>query len=191
MSSKAVKEWRKNTKQRIVDAFGGYCCVCGYDRCNESLALHHLDPTKKDFNFGAVRANPKSWKKIVAELRKCVLICHNCHNEVHYGVSIVPENALRFDESFADYKAAMARIKQEERRKLFTPCLYCGKDKPHCQRYCSAVCSGKARVRVDWESIDLVEELKTKSNCQLGRELNVSEATIRKRLKKAVAEQSN
>jgi len=29
--SEHVKNWRKNCKERIIQAMGGKCCVCGYD----------------------------------------------------------------------------------------------------------------------------------------------------------------
>lgn len=78
ISSNRVKDWRENTKQRIVDAFGGRCSICGYSKCLAGFDLHHLDPTEKEFGFGAIRANPKSWKNIIVpELRKCILLCAN------------------------------------------------------------------------------------------------------------------
>jgi hypothetical protein len=100
-NSQKVKEWRKRTKQRMIDAMGGSCVVCGYTRCSASLGFHHLDPSKKHFGFGGLRANPKSWEKISEELRKCVLICNRCHGEVHDGITIIPINAKRYDESYA------------------------------------------------------------------------------------------
>lgn len=101
--SDRVKRWRKRCKERIITAMGGSCCICKYNKCQSSLALHHLDPKKKDFRFGGIRANPKSWDKIVDELRKCVLVCHNCHNEIHEGMTKVPLNAPKFNEEWKDY----------------------------------------------------------------------------------------
>jgi predicted molibdopterin-dependent oxidoreductase YjgC len=103
ISSEKVKRWRKSSKERIIKSFGGECCVCGYNKCTGALALHHLDPSKKELKFGAIRANPVAWPKIVIELRKCVMLCHNCHMEHHYGDLIIPVDAQRFDESFAVY----------------------------------------------------------------------------------------
>jgi hypothetical protein len=85
--SEAVKRWRKRTKQRIVDYLGGQCCICGYNRCLESLAVHHIDPAEKEFNLQSVCRNPGSWDRIENELKKCCLLCSNCHGEVHAGVT--------------------------------------------------------------------------------------------------------
>lgn len=86
VSSERVKAWRKRTKAKIVEEMGGKCCICGYKRCQSALALHHLDPTTKEFGFGALRASPKSWSKIQEEMKKCILVCNNCHAEIHEGV---------------------------------------------------------------------------------------------------------
>lgn len=46
-----VKEYRRRTKQELVNYKGGKCQVCGYDKCNDALDFHHLDPTEKDFSI--------------------------------------------------------------------------------------------------------------------------------------------
>lgn len=177
VSSEKVKVWRKTCKDRIVLAMGGKCCCCGYDRCTASLALHHLDPSQKDFGLGAIRANPKSWLTIVEEIRKCVLVCHNCHNEIHAGMRSVPEDAPRFNELYADYKALEAVAKLDE-------CPQCGKLKRAYLKNCSLSCSSKSKFKVDWDSVDLKEEIKTKTVIKIAEELKCSDASVHKRLKK-------
>ena len=39
---------------------------------------------QKDFSLSSTRANPKNWDSIVKELKKCILLCSNCHKEHHY-----------------------------------------------------------------------------------------------------------
>ena len=70
-----------NNKQYGIDYLGGECSQCGYNKCNDALDFHHLDPSIKDSNFYHI----KSWGKerIRKELDKCVLLCANCHREVH------------------------------------------------------------------------------------------------------------
>ena len=43
--SKDISNWRKRTKQKIIDAMGGCCQICGYNKCNAALELHHIDPS--------------------------------------------------------------------------------------------------------------------------------------------------
>jgi len=102
--SEYVKSWRKRSKARIIESMGGSCAICGYNKCVSALALHHLDPNSKDFNLSDALKNAKSWDKIVNELRKCALLCHNCHCEVHEKLINVPEDAPKFNEELFDYK---------------------------------------------------------------------------------------
>lgn len=175
-SSDAVKKWRWKTKQRIVEAFGGSCATCGYNKCIASLSLHHLNPLEKDFSFSKIRANPKSWTKIVEELRKCVLLCNNCHSEYHFGVTSIPVDAPRFNEKFSSFNE-MQKIDAQDN------CPVCQKLKPNRKNHCSQTCGNKSRRKVDWDKIDLLEEIKTKSKIQIAKELNVSETVVRKRMK--------
>lgn len=59
---------------------GGKCEHCGYDRCIKALDFHHLDPDKKDFTIS--NGNFKL-KEAIEESKKCILICANCHRELH------------------------------------------------------------------------------------------------------------
>lgn len=165
----SVKSWRQRTKQRMIDAMGGKCQCCGYDKCNASLAFHHINPEEKDFSFGAIRANPKSWESIVVELRKCILVCHNCHSEIHSGVTELPETYATFDENFAEYKEL----------KEFTPCVNCGELTP--KKFCSSKCAATNRRKVDWDSIDLIGMLEKYKISELEEMLGVSNAAIYKR----------
>lgn len=176
--SEAVKKWRVNCKKRVITAMGGACCCCGYNRCDWALALHHLNPRQKDIALGAIRANPQNWKSIVKELRKCILVCHVCHSEIHAGIRDVPTGAPKFDETFADYKTL------ENKSEELSACPVCGKMKPIHLKNCSYECSARSKYRVDWDSINLTEELKTKSIVKLAEELGCSDAAVHKRMKK-------
>lgn len=81
----------------MVECFGGACGICGYNRCHRALAFHHLDESTKIFNLGA-KGIPRSWKRLVNEAKKCVMLCHNCHAEVHAGVISIPLDIQRFVE---------------------------------------------------------------------------------------------
>lgn len=183
-----VKQWRTKTKERIIQSMGGCCVLCGYNKIQQALALHHLNPSEKEFSFGAIRAEPKKWITIVNELRKCVLVCHNCHTEVHAGVSVIPDNVRCFDESYIEYKAVLQKTipiydapKTTVQDKL---CPVCGLVMPNSNRTCSRQCSGKLHRRFDWDSIDLAELLKTKSYLAIADDLGVSDAAVHKRAKK-------
>ena len=79
-----VKEWRRRFKQKIVNSFGNKCGICGYDKCNDAFHCHHLDPSKKEFSLSSVMGNPQKWAYVIPELKKCVLLCANCHRIRHF-----------------------------------------------------------------------------------------------------------
>ncbi len=82
-SVKTVERQRK-FKQRHVDYKGGKCVICGYLKCNSSLTFHHLDPSEKEFELG--QAKVFNFEKAKKELDKCILVCRNCHGEIHSGL---------------------------------------------------------------------------------------------------------
>ncbi len=74
----------KNNRLFAVKTLGGKCMTCGYSKYTGSLDIHHLDPNIKDKNFDCLRGWCK--ERILAEIEKCVLLCRNCHAEVHAGI---------------------------------------------------------------------------------------------------------
>lgn len=78
-----VDKRRKDLKQKALDYKGGRCELCGYNKCQEALAFHHLKPKKKDFAISG-DGFTRSWERIRQELGKCILICANCHAEIHH-----------------------------------------------------------------------------------------------------------
>ena len=82
-NSCVVNTRRKALKRRAVEYKGGCCKNCGYNKCINALVFHHVDPTTKEFLISGNHCY--SWDRIRKELDKCVLLCHNCHTEVHAG----------------------------------------------------------------------------------------------------------
>lgn len=171
-SYKNVKKWRQNTKLRLVEAFGNECGVCGYNKSISSLCFHHLDPIGKETILSSIC---KSWKVTVEEARKCVMLCMNCHGEVHVGMTKIPESIMRFDESFAEYKTL--------RKDMIDECPVCGKEKPIFQNTCSKLCGAKIRHKIDWDNIDLLKLYEeTGTYIGVASKLGVSDSLIRKRI---------
>lgn len=69
-------------KQRAADFLGGCCNRCGYDKCLAAMDFHHVVPSDKSFAIGET---VRKWSDIEAELKKCDLLCSNCHREHHYN----------------------------------------------------------------------------------------------------------
>lgn len=74
---------RTERKKRAVEYLGGKCEICGYNRCMSALDFHHKSPDKKEFAISTMYYI--SWNRIEQELDKCMLVCKNCHAEIHQG----------------------------------------------------------------------------------------------------------
>ena len=86
----AVKRRRKRLREMAREYSGNKCMICGYNRCPGALDFHHRDPKKKEFGLSD-RCLTRSWEKTKKEIEKCVLICANCHREVHAGITQLPK----------------------------------------------------------------------------------------------------
>ena len=85
-----VQRRREKIANMAVEYKGGKCQECGYNNCNQALEFHHLDPTTKSFGISK-EGQTRSWKRVKDEIDKCVLLCANCHREVHANILIIGE----------------------------------------------------------------------------------------------------
>ncbi len=90
---RAVTERRRKLRRMAVEQGGGCCQICGYKASIYALIFHHVDPKKKDFGLSD-RGLTRSWEKIKKEVEKCVLLCANCHAEVHEGIARLPRKRV-------------------------------------------------------------------------------------------------
>lgn len=67
-------------KQECVAYKGGKCARCGYNKYIGALDFHHTNPDEKDLNIAHARM---PFEQLKPELDKCILLCANCHREVH------------------------------------------------------------------------------------------------------------
>jgi hypothetical protein len=89
----AVSKYRKNTKIRTLEVYGGKCIICGYNRYHGALHFHHVNPELKEFGLSC-KGITRSKEKVDAELKKCVLVCANCHAEIEAGITQIPVELL-------------------------------------------------------------------------------------------------
>lgn len=88
---------RYRAKAAAIKLLGGKCEKCGWTGDQAALQFHHKNPKEKDFIIGNV-AN-KSWGRLVIEVKKCVLLCANCHMIEHSS-----KNNLEFIKEAMNYK---------------------------------------------------------------------------------------
>ena len=91
---RAVAKRRAKVKQMAVDYKGGKCAICGYQKCVKAFEFHHLEADQKDFAVGQY-GHSRSWERVRREIDKCILLCANCHREVHGGFTKLPVAYLK------------------------------------------------------------------------------------------------
>lgn len=144
---------------------------CNYNKSTEALELHHMNSTQKSFSISTIMAHPTKWEFIAKEASKCILLCANCHREVHAGVSILPKTFQIFDESLIPTD------------KKVDECPVCKAEKPITQKFCSLRCAGKSRFKIDWNTIDLIDLIDNQkiSKTQIAKTLNCSDVIVGKK----------
>lgn len=153
-------------KKKAVELMGGACSRCGYCRNYSALEFHHMDPNEKDFDFNVGRR--RSWDKMVEELKKCVLLCSNCHREEHH-----PETILDGDTSKANVILNLGP-------QITGRCPTCDTE-VFGTKYCSHACSCDSRRRAKRPSREeLAQLIETTPFVQIGKKYKVSDNAIRK-----------
>ena len=173
--TESIKRVQRRKKLFAIEAFGGKCQKCGYNKCPNALEFHHLGNKKEKPTYVIMRW---SWEKAKKELDNCILVCANCHREIHYvelNVEIEPR----------DVKGNQEKLERLRLPWLKKECGYCResfdtKRKEH--KFCSDRCKGLASRKV---ARPTKEELKQLLNdgvafTKLGKMFGVTDNAVRK-----------
>jgi hypothetical protein len=173
----AVSRKRKQLKKDLVEYKGGKCEICGYDKCVAAMDFHHKNPEEKDFGLSQ-DGHTKSWESLKNEADKCLLLCANCHRELHDNL-----NGYEDKRNFKKYsykineKSSPSRIKSS---KQLQRCKICGID-TYNKHYCSYKCAKIANRKVERPSKETLSNLLEHNNCtKIGKMYGVSDNSIRK-----------
>ena len=178
-SKKRIYSWCKkclceNQSRRWVERkieamklFDSKCCKCGYCKNYAALEFHHLDPKEKDFVWTKLRE--LSWVKITEELKKCVLLCANCHREEHWPDAI-----------FENYKEIEVKTFLNNEMKPTGSCPQCGDD-VYRTKYCSVKCSSTSKRKVKRPSKKKLQKLMSENPMvKIASMYGVSDQAVRK-----------
>lgn len=157
---------QKRKKLTAVSHFGGKCQMCGYDKCIDALEFHHLDKTEKEESPSYVIMR-WSWKRALVELEKCIMVCANCHREIHSKKECGDE-LKRFVKPWID--VVCSRCNQKFQTKDYE------------RKYCSESCkqlSCRKVVRPSRSELRTLIDQKI-SWVQLGQKFGVSDNAVRK-----------
>lgn len=168
-----VSERRRSLKQKAIAYKGGKCERCGYSKSIRSLVFHHVNPEEKDFGIGSSYST--KWNIVKNELDKCIMLCANCHGEVHDEIDKV-NNKLSYDR--------MRRVvpkKLDNTGSVIKSCFNCKKEikvfksAEHKRNFCSRTCSDEVIYKTSWASDEVMLELiKNKSAKEIAKQFKKS-----------------
>lgn len=79
----------KRNREKIYDWYVEYKSTLKCSRCPENhpacLDFHHTDPKEKNVEISKLIGNTFSVKYIMKEIKKCEVLCSNCHRKLHYN----------------------------------------------------------------------------------------------------------
>lgn len=169
-----VKNYRLNRKKDMVYVMGDKCQICGYNKCQAALEFHHINPEEKEFTFNS--AMNYSWALVRKELQKCILVCSNCHREIHSNLINKPLSSSFIEERAKEIDNKIDLLKHGQTYY----CKECGAIISTKSEFCPQCAAIKRRVveRPDRET--LKNDIRNLPMVQVGYKYRVSDNAIRK-----------
>lgn len=82
--SSYMKQKYQEKKEEIQEIKSECRCVkCGDSR-GYVLDFHHINPDEKENTIARMTSNNYQLDKVYDEIKKCIVLCANCHREFHY-----------------------------------------------------------------------------------------------------------
>ena len=180
MSSQATSDYRRRRKLNLVKVCGGACNLCGYSKIPGALEFHHIDESQKEFSI-ASDGTCRDIERDLAEVRKTILVCANCHREIHQGLY---DRQTLLEKRIFDEDVAQNLV--DERNKQFKKteyvCKNCGKK---ITRYSKLglcpICYRETERRCEHPSRDELKHLiRALPFTQIGKQFGVTDNAVRK-----------
>ena len=127
-------------KAELVRLLGGKCVKCGYHENYAALEFHHMNPSEKSFQLDARHIANTSKELLMEEVEKCILLCSNCHKEIHH-----PYLSTSLVDKWTIDTGNKTRTIYKEKKK--SKCPVCGEmfDSVKGKKYCSNECRKKSK----------------------------------------------
>lgn len=193
-TSENVDKRRRKLKHELVKYKGGKCEICGYDKCEAALEFHHLNPDKKEFQLSS--GNTCSLEKMKKEADKCILVCANCHREIHDKIyqdkrddrnKEYEINESLINSNYQKLNCKQVQLNVEEIQKYI--------DKGLTQKEISKICNVSISTlkrflkenkistkRISFNINEMIDLMKKYQNyTQVGKELGISDNAVKKR----------
>lgn len=175
MSSKSVSNFRQNRKKLLLKICGDKCALCGYNKTVSALEFHHIYPEQKSYGLSS-SGNCHSLQKDLVEVQKCILVCANCHREIHAGCYTSEE---LLNKQIFDFSVLEESPKSKEVEKF---CLKCGKliTQYSNSGLCTDCSHAERRVVKRPDKEELKRLIRSESFVKIGEMYSVSDNAIRK-----------
>lgn len=165
-------------KLYFIRKLGGKCSMCGYDKNISCLVFHHLKDKLLMLDSRSMSSNDIGLVKL--EVEKCILLCHNCHSELHHPDS----ETIKLNEQYPEISEEQICIKQS--RKKERHCKICGIQIEQGLTKCS-LCNLKNKKKRTINKMNpeiIIEMYKTKTISEISRETGFGRRRISHMLKK-------
>jgi len=173
-NSQKVSDFRRNRKKLLVAYCGNKCQLCGYNKSLRALNFHHINESQKSYGIAA-KGTCHNIDRDIEEVHKTILVCANCHAEIHDGLYTKEE---LFEKQFFDKEVIVQYKKEKESSD--NKCQNCGKNISKNAKLCED-CSHLQRRIVERPSREeLKQMIREKCFTDIGRKYNVSDNAVRK-----------
>lgn len=172
---KSTQRWRTKARIWATEYAGGKCQSCNYNKYIGNLVFHHLHD--KTETLSRLINGTASWERIMSEIDKCVLVCHNCHGEIHAELLECPTIDLK---QRAESLAKLESTRPIPKSATMHQCI-CGKMTSLSNKYCSQKCHHSKLERTVWPD-NLPELVQQSSKRAVAAILGVSDKAVAKRL---------
>ena len=140
--------------------------------CN---SFHHINPQNKNFT---ISSNLKrNWEELRKELQKTIMVCSNCHREIHAGII----NNDELVSSYVDERAEeISQLTEELKTHKVYYCKNCGAIVSTGNEYCLQ-CAHKMRRKVERPTREtLKEQIRTIPFVKIAQIYGVTDNAVRK-----------
>ncbi len=87
---KALREKRRQKALNFLRDFKSnrLCVKCGWKEHTEILNFHHKNPKEKTLSLSGGSIGQVKKERLLEEIKKCELLCPNCHFWLHYRETV-------------------------------------------------------------------------------------------------------
>lgn len=174
MSSQATSDFRRRRKENLIKVCGDKCNICGYNRSKSALEFHHIKPEEKEYGISS-KGTCHNLEKDLKEIQKCILLCANCHREVHDGF---------YTEEYLEQKRIYDKSIVEELKKPEKHQYYCSSCKKEIANNKTGLCQKCLREKNIISREELKSLIRNIPFTTIGKMFKVSDNAIRKWCKK-------